>query len=331
MHGIPKEDVTRRYMLTLEQLAIRCSAEDVPHMITFLPLLKDCFEQEQQVIVFKIAKRTLMLMLEAAKGPGPGPVMDAILKAKIIPALVSRLSDPSVAIVQTCLSAIGMLADNSNIEHMMRLDATLLHITDMIEKAAGGLGNERISIGAAQCLRKICHESTQCVDMIADMNPEVFNALVVIVNKAQDTKNPCRDVVAVHAASVLMVATKYISDLEILDQIGIYILTFQIISVFYENVEVVEVALSALQRLLMNQHEAKSRQAVAEKSRTFSATNAWNIIVKLSEEYEASSDDTDDGEDCAYVGGRRWANSHTARRILKNAVQNKLFESLCKM
>lgn len=313
MRGVAKENVNFRYAATFESLTTICSEGDVSHMLPLLPLVKDIFETEQRSDTFKSARRSLENLL---KTKCIAAVMDAILQAKIIEALVSRMKDPSVAIVQTCLSAVGMLADNSNIEHMMRLDVVLPYLTNILELAAGGMGNDRVALKAMQCIRKICQASTHCVDMVADVIPEVFNALVVIVNKAQNVKHPCGNAVAVQGATALMLAAKYITDVNILDQIGIYTLTFQIISIFHENVDVVDVALSALQRLMLDKDEVSNRQALAERSRSFSAINSWNTIAELAEEYES---DTENDEKDKSV-----ANSTAAKRIWKNAKTLKL-------
>lgn len=259
MEGVAPEDVHRRYAETIMQFASQCTLAQARRLILFRGILVDLITTQVSARTVHPATVAVSCLL-AAKEFGAKTdrgIVTALLDAGIVEALVSRLQDAKVAVIQHALQALYNVAEGCDIEgdQLYELEPMVKHLGRFILWARTGSGNDRVSLLALDCVRLLSEGGSQVVKMVNEGDPRLYDEVWAIVLSAlhnQTAVDPNSGKKAVCAAHALLAAVPGAAPDDWHDFVkqGIYGLAFQVLVAFERSPEVVHAALLVLENML---------------------------------------------------------------------------------
>jgi hypothetical protein len=305
--GTPTEDVRGRYAETMRQLTAWCTLEQAGILISFAPLLVDIIHTEVAAKTISAASGAVCSLLS----PNEGTVVATLLRHGLVEALVTRLQDPKVSIVQQALNVLSVLACGSNSTQMLELEPALVHLQQFVNNVAVGKDNDRVGRSALECVRLICEGGGGSVRQICESAPVLFKDLFLIVRRALEHKqvNPCSDVKAVTASRALMIAANAAEPDEYAEFVkqDIHELSFTVLTAFEGNADVVHDALTMLQSMVLK-HATQGDAALSN------AELDWSAVRRL-----AKLCSTDGGGERKGYTEQQLHNSEVARTLYSAA------------
>jgi hypothetical protein len=287
MTGNAPEPPLLRYASTLMQLTSDCTPALSTLLIAFAPVLREIIAQPACVTTFVSAVEAVRNLIATNEGT----IVAVLLHNKIVQALVGRLDDAKVKVVQCALRGLSALADGGNCDQILELAPALPRLEALVRSASGFESNARTSLYALHCVYRICQGGAQCVAMVATSAPTMFPSLLAISRRAMELSKdqqvacgaPKPDERARYAALALVIAAQFAKprELEYLTGLGIFPQAFAILSFFDEDEEMVHLTLKAILRILFRYEEVHALQTRSEGKWSFRAELAWENVRRL--------------------------------------------------
>lgn len=328
------DNIFQRYAETVKQLACDRTQQQFALLSPLVPMLRDVIQQESNVEAVVDACFALQHLLDA----DDTATADTMIDCEVLPALVRRLDDEKVSISLHALETLKVFAECSTSEQVLEMEVAMAHLERFIVGSQGHRPNKKLTLEATLCLIPVCEGGEQSVQQILDQAPDLFPALMELVRTSTTGQSAVREIVE-NCTLALMHAVQSagLNQLEYFLSLGMYPLTFRLLDVFADDVDIVKEALLALSSLLLKLPDAAQTQLEEEKSsqsqsqsqqqqggkssssEKFSAATAWGTVRRVMEAAKAVAMSVEEDANSAYLEQAAFV-ADRAGKLLANAV-----------
>ena len=301
------DSVVQRYAETIKQLSFDRTKQQFELLRHFLPVLHDIVLRDEGVEAVTDACHALDHLLDAEDPP----TVDALIDGDILPALVSRLRDPKVTIIQNTLITLTTFAECCDSAQVLELEIAIEHLQRLLMSA-----NKKLLAQAAICIYNICEGGDQSVQQILDFAPDLFSRLAELAEYGGDSQAQVQ-VAAKHAAMGLLKASERANKEQLtvfLQKHQMYSEAFKLLDGYSEHFDVQVIAIKAISNIIFKVEAIARFQADQERRvKEFHAEDGWAVIKALAAEGRSgSSNDNGRGGGGGADGGER---AESAREV----------------